>query len=340
MRKSSAIVLMGVAIFGFVLTILLPTVVVARSKKTPLNLDITQISSGPATLYDTATGQAKQVNLRATRVVRTDTKASDGKYTTVFETLCTVIVDNPSMPNCLKATDPRLLSVTTDRVTADRKTAESVHIAKYNEQINGVSTTNGELVRHVGLSYKWPIDAKKKTYQFFQPDLNRAFPAVYSGTAKIKGLTVYKYVSDTGVQPYRIRELLDGTYDDTRTVWVEPRTGTILNGVEHQVQKLGDGTVALDATLSFEPSAVTDQANFAKGKLNKLKLAQLWGPLITGIVALLALIGAIVLLRRPGGADEGRREHPTPGGGRQRADRSSIKLPEQQQQEGEQPIWR
>src|SRR5690242_19683730 len=101
MRRASGIALVGVAIFGFVLTILLPTVVVARSKKTPLNLDITQVSSGPATLFDAATGQTKQVNLRATRVVRTDIKASDGRNTTMFETLCIVIVDNPSMPNCL-----------------------------------------------------------------------------------------------------------------------------------------------------------------------------------------------------------------------------------------------
>jgi hypothetical protein len=341
MRRAFAIVLVGVAVFAFVLTILLPTVVVDRSKKTPLDLDITQISSGPATLYDANTGQTNQVQLRATRTVRTDTSASDNTNTTMVETLCIVIVDNPAMPNCVPASDKRLLSVTTDRVTSDRKTAEAVHVAKYREQINGVSTINGELVRHTGLSYKWPIDAKKQTYQFFQPDLNRAFPAVYAGKSTIKGLTVYKYVSATGVQPYRIRDLLDGTYDDTRTVWVEPQTGTILNGVEHQVQKLGDGTVALDTTLSFNPSAVTDQANFAKSKLDKLKMAQLWGPLVTGIVAVLAAIGAFLLFRRrrTDGAHSEGRDKPSSGSDAKRGDPRSITLPEQQQS-GDQPIWR
>src|SRR4051794_39325349 len=219
MRRAFAFLLIGVGAFALLLTILLPTVVVDRSKKTPLDLDITQISSGPATVLDATTNEAKDVRLRATREVKTDTEASDGSNTTVFETLCIVVVDDPSTPNCVKAPDPRLLSVTTDRVTTDRRTAEAVHVAKYNEQINNKSTFNGQPVRHVGMAYKWPIDAQKKTYQFFQPDLNKAFPAVYSGNDTIKGLTVYKYVCATGPQPFKIQGLFDGTYDDTRTVW-------------------------------------------------------------------------------------------------------------------------
>ena len=72
MRKASGVVLIGLGLFALVLTILLPTVVVDRSKKTPLDLNITQISSGKAQLFDATSGQVKQVDLRATRVVRTD----------------------------------------------------------------------------------------------------------------------------------------------------------------------------------------------------------------------------------------------------------------------------
>jgi hypothetical protein len=308
MRRASAVLLIGLGAFALLLTILLPTVVVARSKKTPLDLDITQISSGPATILDATTNQTKNVRLRATRTVKTDTKASDGTNTTVFETLCIVIVDAASTPNCVKAPDPRLLSVTTDRVTADRKTAEAVHVAKYNEQINKKSTFNGQAVRHVGMAYKWPIDAKKKTYQFFQPDLNKAFPAVYSGTDKIKGLTVYKYVCATGPQPFKLQGLFDGTYDDTRTVWVEPRTGAIIDGTERQVQKIATGVVALQTTLTFEQSAVDYQSNYAKDKIAKLRVAQLWGPLVTAVLAVVAFLGAFLLLRRrDGGAATPRR---------------------------------
>jgi len=82
MRKAIGVVLIGIGVFGLVLTILLPTVVVDRSKKTPLDLNITQISSGKAQLFDATSGEVKQVDLRATRVVRTDSVHSDGKNTT------------------------------------------------------------------------------------------------------------------------------------------------------------------------------------------------------------------------------------------------------------------
>jgi hypothetical protein len=316
MRGAVAVVLVGLGVFGVVLTLLLPTVVVDRSKKLPLDLDITLHSSGPATVLDPATSQPKHVTLRATQIVRTDTKASDGTNTTIFETLCIVIVEGTT-PDCVDKSDPRLLSVTTDRVIANRKTSDSVNVAKYNEQINGQSTFNGSPVRHVGMSYTWPIDSSKQTYQFFQPDLNKAYPATYQSTDKIDGLTVYKYVCDTGTQPYKVQGLFDGTYTDTREVWVEPRTGVIVKGREHQIQRIADandpsgpGTLALDTTLTFDQSAIDFEANYAKDKINQLKLAQLWAPLVTGIIGVGALLGAFFLLRaRRTGASDGQGRH-------------------------------
>lgn len=324
MRKGFGYLLLALGVFALVLTVLLPTVVVNKSKKTPLDLNITQVSSGPGKILDPATLQTKDVQLRATRVVKTDTSASNGTNTTVIETLCIVIVEGTT-PNCVTKDDPqhRLLSVSRDRVTADRKSAESVHVAKYGEFVENFGKVDTS-VRHVGLSYKWPIDAKKQTYQFFQPDVEKAFPAIYSGTDKIAGLTVYKYVSDTGTQPYKVLGTLDGTYNDTRTVWVEPRTGAIIKGVEHQVQHItdtndptGPGVLALDTTLTFDQSAIDDQAKYAKDKINQLKMAQVWGPLITGILGVAALVGAYFLLRtrRSAGGDsggEGRHGHPAP----------------------------
>lgn len=294
MRRILGVVLIGLGAFLLALTVLLPTVAVSRSKKTPLNLDINQVSSGPATLFDSATGKTQKVKLRATRQVRTDSHASDSDNTTVVESLC-IMIDDGSLPKsgCVHANDPRLLSISTDRVTADRKSAEAVHVDKYRENINGDTAA-----RHTGLAYKWPIDAQKKTYQFFQPDVGKAFPATYEGTSSIRGLTVYKYICKTGNQSYKIRGTFPGTYNDTREVWVEPKTGAIINGTEHQVQTLANGTVALDTTLSFEKSAIDYQSNFAKDKIDKLRQAQVWGPLICGVLGIAALVGGVLLLRR------------------------------------------
>jgi Porin PorA len=286
-----------VGLFGVLLAILLPTVVVPHVKRTPLDLDITQISSGPAKLFDAKSGQINDVQLRATRVVRSDSHASNSKDTTVNESLCIVVVRGTT-PNCLPARDPRLLSLTTDRVTADRKTAEAVNVPRWGANVNGNTS-----IKHVGMSYKWPIDAKKKTYQFFQPDVGKAFPAKYIGTAKVRGLDVYKYEAQTGDQPYKIQGLIPGTYNDTRTVWVEPRTGAIVNGVEHQIQSFqdrGKKVVALDTTLSFEKSAIDYQTNYANDKIDQLRFAEIWLPIILGVVGIAALVGAYFLLRRRG----------------------------------------
>jgi hypothetical protein len=298
-RRIFGIVLVGVGLFLLAMTILLPTVVVDRSKKTPLDLNITQISTGPAKLFDASTGKTKTVQLRATRYVKTNSHLSDGKNTTVVETLC-IVVDEGNPPNCVHSSDPRLLSITTDQVTADRVSAESVHVNGWGENVNGDYS-----VRHTGVSYKFPIDTKKKTYQFYLPDLKKAFPATFIGTGKIRGLDIYKFESKTGDQPYKIQGVADGTYNDTRIVWVEPQTGAIIFGTEHQIQTLADGTVALDTTLTFTKGAIDYQANYAKDKINQLRLAQLWGPIVCGILGVAALVGAYFLLRRRSGRDDG-----------------------------------
>lgn len=290
-RWLTGVVLIGLGVFGIVLAIIMPTVVVPASKKTPLDLDITQISSGPAKLLDAATGKQQDVRLRATRIVRTDSNASDRDNTTVDASLCIVVIKG-STPNCVKSSDPRLLSVTTDRVTSDRTSAEAVDVPKWGANVNGDTS-----VKHTGLSYKWPIDAEKKTYQFFLPDLKRAFPATYLGTAKVRGLDVYRYQAKTGDQPYKIQGVAAGTYNDTRTVWVEPQTGVIVKGVEREVQTLADGTLALDTTLTFEDSAIDYQSNYAKGKIDDLRKAGVYLPIIAGVVGLIALIGGILLVR-------------------------------------------
>jgi hypothetical protein len=271
-------------------------------KKTPLDIDVTQVSSGTGQLLDTKTLQTQKVPVRSTRTVKTDGNASDGTYTTLDEKLCTVVVQGPT-PACLPTSDPRYLSTTTDRVTSDRRTAESVHVARYAESVNG-----DRKVQHVGLTYKWPIDTKKQTYRYFFSDLGKAFPATYEGTEKVAGLTTYKFVSQTGVQPYQVPTpagLIPGSYEDRTTVWVEPETGAIINGTERQILKItnpadpsGPKLTAIDVSLAFDKSAIDDAASEAKDDRNLLKVAELWAPLGLGVIALAALVGAYLLLRR------------------------------------------
>ena len=311
MRRAIGVVLIGLGVFSIVLAILLPTVVVPRSKKIPLNTDVTVIATGPAKVLDAATGQVKDVNLRATQIVRSDTNASDSTNTTQNESACIVIVQGVT-PNCVAATDPRLLTVTTDRVTIDRKTAEAVHIDGWNEAVNGDTS-----VRHTALAYEWPIDSKKQPYQFYQPDLKAAFPANFVRTEKINGMTTYVYVSDTGTHPYQIQGIAPGTYTDRRTVWVEPHTGAVLKGQDTQVQTLANGQLALSTTLTIDDASIASMTKTSEDAINKITLASLWAPLALTVIGLASLIGGWFLLRKRG-------RHPSDGGGRRGADQIPL----------------
>jgi hypothetical protein len=301
MRRLGSALLIAIGIFGIALAVLLPTYVVSHSKKTPLDLNVVIRSTGSGQLLDATTNTVKTVQIRATRTVKTDSHDSDGKNTTVQEVLCLVIVSGPT-PDCVRSSDPRILSVTTDRVTADRVTGEAVNIAKWGGNVNGNTS-----VKHSGMAYKWPIDSQKKTYQFFQPELKAAFPAVYQGEAKIDGLNTYIYQCDIPAQPYQVLDTFPGTLTDSRTVWVEPQTGAIIKGSEHIVQTISaSGQVALDTTLTFDSPSVKAQADYATSKINALKVARIWAPLGAGVIGLLALIAGILLARR-GDSSEGSR---------------------------------
>jgi heme/copper-type cytochrome/quinol oxidase subunit 2 len=213
----------------------------------------------------------------------------------VQETLCVMRdVDDP--PQCGdNPRDPRIVDISTDRVAADRKTAESVNDSKYHENVNGDTG-----VKHVGLSYKWPFHAKKQTYKFFDPISKQAPDARFIGTEKIGGLNLYKYQADINNVdlPVDNAQKIPGKYSDTRIVWVDPVTGVIVKGTEHQVRTFADGAPAADITLTFNKTAVDYQLKQAKDGRNKINLLTVWLPLIALVLGIVFLIAGVLIFNR------------------------------------------
>jgi hypothetical protein len=293
LRKNLGIVLIGVGVFALCLAIGLRFWAVPRAEKTPLDLNIKLVATGDAQILNAATGDLESTRLQATRRVRSDSAASDSKVVVAQETLCIVkIIDNP--PECVDAYDSlhRLLSVTTDRFAADRKTAESVNNPKYHENVDGDTK-----VKHVGVTYKWPFNSEKKTYQFFDPNVRRPAPAKYVGTEKLEGLKVYKYEAVQPAVEHDIAAGIPGTYADTRTVWIHPLTGVIVKGVEHQTLNLASGDTALETTLTFDDASIKYQAKQAKDGASKIELLGTILPVVAGLLGLLALAFGIRLIR-------------------------------------------
>jgi hypothetical protein len=123
--------------------------------------------------------------------------------------------------------------------------------------------------------------------------------ARFIGTDKIKGLDTYKYEAVIDKAPLEVAAGVPGLYSDTRTVWVEPTTGAIVKGVQHQVRTTTTGTLVFETTLTFTDATIDRQSKLAKDGLSSLRLLSVILPLILVVVGLLALAGAFLLYRRP-----------------------------------------
>ena len=300
MRKILVPVLIALGIFSLVLAGLLRFYAPSRVEKAPLDLLVPQqTATGPAKVYNVATAQLEDVELKATRQVVADSAISDSKVVVNQVTLCIVkVIDDP--PFCGESkNDPRIVRVIVDRAPADRKTGLAVNDEKYGENIDGAP------VKHIGLTYKFPFHAKKTTYKFFDVNSKRAADARFIGTDKVKGLETYKYEAVIDKVPFDlapavpgVSEAIPGVYSDTRVVWVEPRTGAIVKGTQHQVRTTTTGTVVLEADLVFTDATIEHQSKLAKDGLSKLRLLTVIAPLILLAVALLAFAGAFLLWRR------------------------------------------
>jgi hypothetical protein len=304
LRKILVPVLVALGIFSLVLAGLLRFYAPSRVEKAPLDLKVPQqVATGPAKVFNVQTGQLEDVQLKATRQVVTDSKASDAKVAVLQVTLCIVkMVDDP--PICGDGhDDPRIVRIVVDRAPADRKTGMAVNDAKYGENIDGAP------VKHVGLTYKFPFHAKKTTYKFFDVNSKQAADARFIGTDKVRGLTTYKYEAVLKDLPLELGNNIPGVYSDTRVVWVEPRTGAIVKGTQHQVRTTTTGTTVFEADLAFTDATIDHQSKLAKDGLSQLRLLTVIAPLVLIVVALLAFAGAILLSRRPGG--DGHRAGPS-----------------------------
>jgi hypothetical protein len=295
--------------FLVVAAILLPTYAAPALVKVPLDQDSQSVAEAKgATVFRVATlSEENDVDLKAIRTVRGDVKDGDADRA-VFDVFVYV-----------KDSAGKEVTYNTDRVALDRRSAEAVTCC--GENVNGTAT------KHKGLSYKFPFNTEKKTYQYFDTTARKSYPIRYTGTEKIKGVEVY--VFRMTAEPVKIGELkLPGTllgsseqlataeryYSNTRTIWVEPESGVIIKGREEQRQTFRnaegqDKVTVIDANLEFNDKTVTEALKTADDANSIKALLSTTLPWIFGIVgALLVLAGlALVVTGRPTQARGGHR---------------------------------
>lgn len=294
MRRFLGPALLGVGVFLVVLGGLLKFYVADRVILTPIDQYAQTTSPGPGSFLDPATLQVRSSDLVAVRTLRGDVAASN-RDTAVWD-----------VSVVLSTGDQQLVQASVDRVATDRRTAEAVNCC--GEAVNSVPT------RHSGLSYKFPFDTQKQTYQFWDANVKKAVPARYVSEETVQGLTTYKFVSQidaTQIQTQEVPGSLVGEsapsvqapvyYTDTRTVWVEPKTGVIVKGSEQNRTTLRDSagqdkSVVLQFDLTFNEDSQRSQAQLARDNIGKIDLLTTWLPLIGLLVGIVLIIAGVIIM--------------------------------------------
>ncbi|MFT3660782.1 MAG: DUF3068 domain-containing protein [Gordonia sp. (in: high G+C Gram-positive bacteria)] len=262
--------------------------------------------------------------------------------------------------------DDALLTANVDRVSLDRKSSApngAVSSLQLEAAPDGVPVEDVSvpLEKRQGFQYKFGFDVKKRDYYYY--DLNTRSDAVakFVDEKTINGVKVYHFkaeVPETNISnlPNPKGEAPLGTIltmpakwwgitadglkpeepitmhrhaAAVRHVWVEPTTGTIVDGYEeqHQYFKSPEGTEdlpkevndfrmdALKANFKLSDKTVKEQTDRASSYIGQLKWGGLYAPIILGVLgALLLALWALLLFRGRGDdadGDDPRDGHPT-----------------------------
>ena len=207
------------------------------------------------------------------------------------------------------------LSATDDRVAFDRNTGEAVDWEGARSDVDGEVIQPGDFK---GLYFKFPFDAQKKTYQFWDGTLREATPATYVGERTVKGMKAYRY--EQAIEPVKTGTIdvpgslvgsdeptvtADRIYSSVSTYDIDPVTGVVLVGETAQDSYLelnGERVLTTTkATLKYTDANVTETVNDFKSKALLLKAVQTYVP-VGGAVLGIILIGLGLFTRRDTGA--------------------------------------
>ena len=219
------------------------------------------------------------------------------------------------------------LIATYQRSAFNRRTGELTNCC-------GASVNDDTQVRQNGIGVAfWPIGTQKTTYQVYDTNTERAWPAAYSGTGVVQGLLTYRFtqrIPVTVVQqmpgvptsllglPGPSRNVVaDRTFQATNTFWVDPRTGVPVKAEERILSVLqgpgGQGRLMVaDADLTMTPDSQRALAAVARQNAASITTLRQTGPLGGLILGfLLVLAGTVPRRWLPRRA---RRDPASPGG--------------------------
>ena len=205
------------------------------------------------------------------------------------------------------------LIATFQRSAFDRRTGELTNCC-------GASVNDDTRVRQNGIGVAfWPIGTAKTTYQVYDTNTERAWPAAYNGTEVVQGLLTYRFtqrIPVTVVQqmpgvptsllglPGPSRNVVaDRTFQASNTFWVDPRTGVPVKAEERILSVLlgpgGQGRLMVaDADLTMTPDSQGALAAVARQNAASITTLRQAGPLGGLLLGFILVLAGTVPLRR------------------------------------------
>jgi hypothetical protein len=303
MRRVVWSVLTGLGVFFIVLALMLKFFVPGQAVKAPLNEYSRSTLQGTNVTYfsPAQVQELTGVTMRASRTVEGDVaaaKAAGASHIAVWRSF-TATED---------ITNHQPFQYSSEVLAFDRSNGQLVNCC-------GEFIDSNHHLHLSGQGYLWPFNAQKQTYQVFDTTLLKPVQFRYAGTGDTNGVSTYRYVvhipsQQIGTQSVPAALLgLSGTevvlpefYSASKTVWVDPVTGTPLQADETQRLTLQDNTgatvlVLFDGHLASTPASVASSVAADNSKLLKIHLIEIILPIAGVLLGIILLVAGLVLSR-------------------------------------------
>ncbi|WP_067835937.1 DUF3068 domain-containing protein [Nocardia lijiangensis] len=330
-RRTVACLLVGLGALLIVMALMIPTYTVDKLAKTPLDLEITTIANSQQGSESLVLDSRSLTAPEGAAKVDTNVPLISQRFVTVEEpsdATQMTIQAGQTLRRIDKQGDTGLLTAVVDRVTIDRKTGEPVD-KEPNGSIAVTANPQGESiadpVHRTGLQYRFPIGTEKKSYPYFDLNARATFDIDFVEETEINSMKVYHFrqtvpvtnLYDVVPAPTNRLSLpaakwgLEGEepvtmtrfYTNTRDLWVEPQTGTVIKGGEQlhlYYARSGDkpDVTALKSNIIFDENTIESQMSVAQDSIDRLALYGRIMPIVLGVLGvILAILGAILGIR-------------------------------------------
>jgi len=296
-RGRLSVVLAGVGAFLLVAGLLLRFYAAPQLVAAPTGVYEQDVLVSPQASYfdEGALVTRHNVRLTYTLTIRGDQRASNGT-TGVWDTFASLA-------------DPRrhnVVNTVSQRYAFNRRTGQLSNCC-------GASINDSTQIRQSGIGLFWPIGTKKQTYQVFDNNSMKGWPASYVGQVKDTGVQTYEFTQHvpatkvdvmTGVPTSLLgiagpsKNVVANRYwEATNTFWVDPRTGVLVDeevkGQSYLQDTGGQGKLtAVRLDLRMDQASRQSLAKQANKNAANITTISLLGPAALGVLGLILLLVA------------------------------------------------